>query len=104
MRTGAAAGHTGYFHEAAYYGSDEELLDIVVPFLRDGVAQGEPTVVALGAEHADLVRTALPSAAAGEVVFQPGGDMYARPASAIRAYRSMLAGYTAGGASQIRII
>ena len=38
MRTGAAAGHVGYFHEAVCYDSDEHLLGVVVPFLLDGVA------------------------------------------------------------------
>lgn len=104
MRTGAAAGHNGYFHEAVYYASDEELLAVVVPFLRGGVAAGEPTVVALGEQHAALVRAALPATDAGRVVFHPGGDMYARPASAIRAYRAMLADHTAAEAEQIRII
>jgi anti-sigma regulatory factor (Ser/Thr protein kinase) len=104
MRTGAAAGHPGYFHEAVYYASDDELLAVVVPFLRDGVAQGEPTVVALGEEHAALVHDALPPGVASSVFFQPGGDMYARPASAIRSYRAMLADYTGAGADQIRII
>jgi hypothetical protein len=33
VRTGAAAGHRGYFHETAFYSSDEEFLAIVVPFL-----------------------------------------------------------------------
>ena len=60
MRTGAAAGHVGYFHEAAYYDSDAQLLDIVVPFLRDGLDAGEPTVVALGEAHTALVRRAMP--------------------------------------------
>jgi anti-sigma regulatory factor (Ser/Thr protein kinase) len=104
MRTGAAAGHVGYFHEALPYDSDEELLAVVVPFLSGGVAEGEPTIVALGEQHAELVRAALPPEIAGKVEFHPGGDMYARPASAIRSYREMLAGYAAGGAGQIRII
>jgi anti-sigma regulatory factor (Ser/Thr protein kinase) len=104
MRTGAAAGHVGYFHEALPYASDDELLAVVVPFLSGGVAEGEPTIVALGEQHAELVRAALPPEIAGRVEFQPGGDMYARPASAIRSYREMLAGFTAGGAGQIRII
>ena len=34
MRTGAAAGHRGYFHETAFYSSAEEFLAIVVPFDR----------------------------------------------------------------------
>ncbi|MFL6125921.1 anti-sigma factor RsbA family regulatory protein [Actinophytocola sp.] len=104
MRTGAAAGHTGYFHEAVYYASDQELLAVVLPFVRGGVAAGEPTVVAFGERHAELVRAALPAEDASRVLFQPGGDMYARPASAIRSYRAMLADYTASGAQQIRII
>ena len=48
MRSGAAAGHPGYFHETAFYGSDDEFVDIVAPFVRDGIAAGEPTVVACG--------------------------------------------------------
>ncbi|MFY1691648.1 anti-sigma factor RsbA family regulatory protein [Plantactinospora sp. WMMB782] len=102
MRTGAAAGHEGYFHEAVPYRSDGELLAVVLPFLLGGVAAGEPTVVSLGERTAGLVRSGLP--ADSGVTFLPGGDLYARPAAAIRAYQRMLAGYVAGGARQIRII
>lgn len=104
MRTGAAAGHEGYFHESVLYATDEELLAVVVPFLRGGVAEGEPTVVALGARTGGLVRSALTAAEAGRVTFHPGGDLYQRPASVIRSYRSLLAEHTAAGAGQIRII
>ncbi len=101
MRTGAAAGHLGYLHEAVYYASERELLDVAVPFLRGGLAAGEPTLVGFGVQHADLVRAAMP----GEPVrYLAGGAMYARPASAIAAYRKLLAEYVAGGAHQIRII
>ena len=102
MRTGAAAGHTGYFHEAVCYDSDDELLAVTLPFLLDGVAAGEPTIVGLGGRNADLVRAALPPGA--PVTFLTGGSVYARPAGAIRSYRELLAGHVAGGASQIRII
>jgi anti-sigma regulatory factor (Ser/Thr protein kinase) len=102
MRTGAAAGHQGYFHEAVCYDSDEHLLGVVVPFLTGGVEAGEPTVVALGERNAALVRDALPAGL--PVTYLAGGDTYARPAAAIRAYREMLAGHVAGGAGQIRII
>lgn len=101
MRTGAAAHHHGYLHEAVLYGSEAELLDVAVPFLRGGIAAGEPTLVGFGLDHAGLVRAAMP---AEPVVFLDGGDMYARPASAITAYRQLLAGYVAAGARQIRII
>ncbi|WP_203810792.1 sensor histidine kinase, partial [Actinoplanes couchii] len=101
MRTGAAAGHVGYFHTAGCFASDEDLLALAVPFLMGGLASGEPSVVALGERHAQLVRAALPGGAA--VTFLPGGAVYEKPAAAIRSYRKILAGHVADGASQIRI-
>ncbi|SDS71305.1 sensor histidine kinase [Actinoplanes derwentensis] len=101
MRTGAAAGHAGYYHTAGCFGSDEELLGLAVPFLTDGVVSCEPSVVVLDDRNAELVRAALPAGA--EVTFLPGGAVYERPAAAIRAYRKILAGHVAAGASQIRI-
>ncbi|MEU6072924.1 sensor histidine kinase [Micromonospora sp. NPDC047074] len=102
MRTGAAAQHHGYYHEAVRYASDEELLAVAVPFLLGGVEAGEPTFVALGERTGGLVRSALPAGAAVE--FLPGGDVYARPTAAIRSYRQLLAEQVAAGAGQIRII
>ncbi|NES31578.1 sensor histidine kinase [Micromonospora terminaliae] len=102
MRTGAAAGHVGYYHEAILYDSDEHLLAVVLPFLLGGVEAGEPTVVGLGERNADLVRRALPAGAG--VTFLPGADLYARPTAAIRAYRKLLGSYVAEGARQIRIV
>jgi anti-sigma regulatory factor (Ser/Thr protein kinase) len=116
MRTGAAAGHAGYYHEALYYASDDELLAVLIPFLSGGLAADEPTIVALGERNASLVRSALrdcglPGAElpgsgmpGSEIVYHAGGDMYGRPAGAIRSYRQLLADYTATGAHQIRII
>jgi anti-sigma regulatory factor (Ser/Thr protein kinase) len=105
VRSGAAAGHTGFFHQAAFYGSDEEFLAIVVPFLRGGVEAGEPTLVALAEKNAGLVRTALAGAAELDAIrFLPGANQYARPASAIRSYREMFEDWTARGARQIRVV
>jgi anti-sigma regulatory factor (Ser/Thr protein kinase) len=101
MRTGAAAGHRGYFHEAASVRSDEELLAILVPFLTGGSDAGEPTLVALSERNAALVRSALPAGTGVE--FIPRGDMYTRPAAAIRAFQRLFAGHVAAGARQIRI-
>jgi anti-sigma regulatory factor (Ser/Thr protein kinase) len=102
MRTGAPRDHTGYFHEAVLYRSPDELLDITVPFLLDGVAAGEPTVVALGDEHAHLVKLA--TSGAPGITYLGGGDTYARPATAIRSYRRLMSDFIAGGAEQIRIV
>jgi anti-sigma regulatory factor (Ser/Thr protein kinase) len=102
MRSGAPAGRAGYFHEAVYHGTDDELLAVVLPFLRGGVATGEPTIVALCEPNASLVREALGDDT--PVVFNSGGDIYARPAGAIRAYRDLFAEHTAAGATQIRVV
>lgn len=102
MRTGAAAGHDGYYHEAVCYNSDEELLAVVVPFLLGGVAAGEPTLVSFGERNSALLRAALP--ADSGVSFLSGGDVYCRPSAAIRSYRQMLAAHVADGAGQIRIV
>lgn len=102
MRTGVPAGHTGYYHEAIRFGSDEELLTVVVPFLLDGIAAGEPTVVSLGEANTALIRDALGDDV--PVLYQSGGDTYARPAGAIRAYRDLFAEFTSNGAHQIRVV
>jgi anti-sigma regulatory factor (Ser/Thr protein kinase) len=92
----------GYDHAAVHYTSDAELLAVAVPFLEGGLTAGEPTLVSLEPERAELVREALPSSA--PVDFLPTGDLYARPAAAIRSYRELMAGLVAGGAAGIRIL
>jgi anti-sigma regulatory factor (Ser/Thr protein kinase) len=101
VRSGAAAGHTGYFHETAFYGSDEEFVAIVAPFLRDGLVAGEPVLVACGPHNSELIRRAVGSLG---LRFLPGADQYARPGPTIRSYRSMFAELVAGGAAQIRVV
>ncbi|MFI5908224.1 anti-sigma factor RsbA family regulatory protein [Dactylosporangium sp. NPDC051541] len=101
MRSGPAAGHDGLLHEAAFYGSDDEFLAVVVPFLRAGVAAGEPTVSLFGPHNQRLVRSAFGPGSGVE--FIDGGRHYQRPAAAIRRHREMLAHYVGAGAAQIRI-
>ena len=82
MRTGAAAEHVGYFHEAAFYASDEEFLALVVPFFADGLAAGEPVVSAFAAPNQQLIRDAF--AGTSGVRYIGGETQYLRPAGAIR--------------------
>ncbi|MEV6829538.1 anti-sigma factor RsbA family regulatory protein [Amycolatopsis sp. NPDC051102] len=91
----------GYDHAAVHYTSDAELLAVAVPFLEGGLAAGEPTLVSLEPDRAELVRDAL--APSAPVEFLVAGDLYARPAAAIRSYRELMAGFVAGGAAGIRI-
>ncbi|MFI5844213.1 anti-sigma factor RsbA family regulatory protein [Catenuloplanes sp. NPDC051500] len=101
-RTGAPAGQRGHLHQAVFHSSDAELLAIVLPFLIEGEAAGEPTLVTLGDAHTALIRDALPPGV--KVDFLPAEARYVRPASAIREYRSLLSGHVQAGATRIRLV
>jgi len=102
VRTGAPAGQTGYFHEVAFCGSDDELVALVGPFLADGSEAGEPTVVALDDRSRDVVRAAtghLPG-----VTYLRHRTQYERPALAVRRYRDLVESHLAAGAAQVRAV
>jgi anti-sigma regulatory factor (Ser/Thr protein kinase) len=50
---------TAFAHEAAIYDGLEGFLDIVVPFVREGVGRGEPTMVAVPGDRLGPLRSAL---------------------------------------------
>ncbi|WP_199443165.1 sensor histidine kinase [Umezawaea beigongshangensis] len=102
MSAPAGTRHRGYDHAAFYYSSHEELLSVATPFLLDGVNAGEPTVVSLARDKADLLRAVLPDSP--HLAFLGTDGLYARPATAIRTYRELMAEFVAGGARQIRIV
>ncbi|MGQ0775470.1 MAG: anti-sigma factor RsbA family regulatory protein [Pseudonocardiales bacterium] len=102
MRSGAVTDHCGFFHEAAFYGSDDSFLAIVIPFLKGGVEAGEPTMVAMGGQKAELIRAALGDTS--HISFPDAAAHYARPASVIKTYRELIAAHVARGAQQIRIV
>ncbi|MGH8940255.1 MAG: anti-sigma factor RsbA family regulatory protein, partial [Actinomycetes bacterium] len=102
MRTGAATGHHGYFHEAALYGSDDEFLSMVIPFLEGGAEAGEPIVVALGETNTKLVQAGMGNTS--NVSFMDASTQYTRPANVIKSYRELLTAHVARGAQQIRVV
>lgn len=102
MRSDAAHCHEGFFHESAFYGSDDEFLALAVPFLEDGLRAGEPTLVACTAENAALLRGAL--GRDESVTFLQGSGQYSRPADAIARYRDIFQTHATAGAEQIRVI
>jgi len=101
MRTGAARGCIGNFHEAGFYSSDAEFLALIVPFVTEGIAAGEPVVIGYDARKCDLLRAALPRSE--EVTFVVDTSLYSTPARAIEAYRRQFERHLAAGAEQIRI-
>lgn len=101
MRTGAARGQVGHFHEAGFYGSDAEFRALIVPFAEEGIAAGEPVIIGYDDRKSGLLRSWLADPSAVEFV----GDksLYATPTRAIATYRRLFEFHVAMGARQIRI-
>jgi anti-sigma regulatory factor (Ser/Thr protein kinase) len=101
MRTGAARGQAGHFHEAGFYGCDAEFRALIVPFAEEGIAAGEPVILGYDDRKSALLRSWLSDPSAVEFI----GDesLYAKPARAIAAYRRLFEFHVAMGAGQIRI-
>lgn len=92
-----------FLHEAAVYDTDEEFLAVVVPFLRAGLAAGEPTLLGVNRRQEGLVRESLDGDAAG-VTMLAGESQYAHPLSALRLNHELFAGHVAAGAPRVRIV
>jgi anti-sigma regulatory factor (Ser/Thr protein kinase) len=95
------AGQPGRFHEVGFYRSDAEFAALIVPFVEDGVAAGQPVILGYDDRKASLLRSWLSDPAA--VTFLADTSLYATPARAIASYRQMFEDLTAAGATQIRI-
>lgn len=65
--TGSAANQVRnvYVHSALFYGSDDEYLATLVPFVTDGLALGQPVAVAVPGERLRVLSAALNGAADG---------------------------------------
>jgi hypothetical protein len=72
----------GFVHEACLYRADDEVLGIVVPFLREAHERGDAAVVDLDERKSRRLRDELGSGA-DDIEFV-GGRWYTNPASAIR--------------------
>jgi anti-sigma regulatory factor (Ser/Thr protein kinase) len=91
----------GRFHEAGFYRSDAEFGALIVPFVEQGVAAGQPVILGYDDRKAGLLRAWLSDPDA--VIFLTGNGLYATPAAAIASYWQMFEQLTAFGAAQIRI-
>jgi anti-sigma regulatory factor (Ser/Thr protein kinase) len=99
---GGGRGHIGYYHETAFYNSDDDFAALVVPFILDAVAEARPTYVALNPANTAIVHGAIGQPEG--VTFLPGCEKYARPASTIRELRTILDAERELGSGQVRIV
>lgn len=101
MRAGVSRDFVGHFHEAGLYRSDAEFRALIVPFVNEGIAAGEPVVIGYDERKSDLLRSWLDDPSA--VTFIADNSLYATPARAIANYRGLFEYHVAAGAPQIRI-
>ena len=81
--------HRGYRHEAVYYRGEGEFLDLVVPFIRDGVDALQPVMVAVIGPRIAALQKELGTAAGG-VQFVDMSELGRNPARIIPAWREFL--------------
>lgn len=82
MTQHAAAHDDRFRHEALFYGDWTEFVAATVPFMKDGVAKGEPVLVVESAEKIHMLQSAL-GADAEKVVFADMTRIGANPARII---------------------
>ena len=93
--------HAGFRHLGVIYGADEELLAVALPFLRDGAAAGEPTLLAGNERQQRIVADELGDLPGITVLDQDPSD------DALRSLRDSYAlhtGLVRAGAAQIRVL
>jgi anti-sigma regulatory factor (Ser/Thr protein kinase) len=81
--------HDSYRHEAFLYRGDEEFLAGTVPFVRDGIAAGQPVMVAVIGQRTDQLRAAL-GADVAKVHFVDMAELGHNPAQIIPGWRRFL--------------
>jgi anti-sigma regulatory factor (Ser/Thr protein kinase) len=92
----------GFRHEAALYGSDEEFLAVAVPFLADGIAAGEPTLLGVSAPLQRRVREALGDPAG--LTLLGDGEQYVQPFTTLQRNYQMFTECVRTAVPQVRQI
>ncbi len=98
---GNAAG-SRFIHDALVYGTDAELVAVVVPLLRAGLAAGEWVVIVCAGTTANLLCGRLDGDSRVERL--PPRETYARAAKAIAAYGRVVEQALAAGAPRVRLV
>jgi len=95
------ADQSGFLHELVLHSSPEEMLEFIVPFIRDGVAAEEPTLLLVRPETAAAVLDRVEPSP--HLLLLPALGQPGRPAADLRATETLLVGYGLGTA-QVRIV
>ncbi len=90
-------------HQVLIYGSDEEYVASVVPFLQEGIARSDAVVAVPSTRQADLLRDALGNDAE-QVEFLDSTEWYRTLQGAALGYRTFVKERFDRGASWVRVI
>src|SRR5215207_6798145 len=102
MAHSVISGSDGYVHEAIIYGSDDELVGIVVPRLEAAAGARLPVLAALDEHQARLVRSTMRDASA--LTFLPAITPSERPPIVIKGLLDLVHELIAGGAPQVQVM
>jgi anti-sigma regulatory factor (Ser/Thr protein kinase) len=90
-------------HDALFYGSDDEFVATLVPFIRDGLAHDQAVAAAVTPANTGLLHDALGTDASG-VTFIDRDGWYQRPATTVAGWHRLLADAAGRGIPEIRLI
>jgi len=94
---------TSLTHDAFFYSGDESFAAALVPFIRDGLAQGAAIAVAVTRPHLALLHDAIGNGAQA-IDFIDRDQWYEQPATTIAGWRRLLTHAAERGQDQIRLI
>lgn len=94
-QTSPSRSQQSYRHEALLWDDPADFTAGLVPFVAEGLEDGEPVMVALVPEHTDWLRDALGSDA-GQVTFVDMHQLGSNPARIIPAWLDFLSAYAGG--------
>ena len=100
IQTSPARAEQSYRHEAFLWHDRTDFTDGLVPFITEGLAAGEPVMVAAVVEHTDWLRKAL-GPDAGQVTFVDMAELGRNPAKIIPAWQKFI-DVEAGGSRPAR--
>jgi anti-sigma regulatory factor (Ser/Thr protein kinase) len=94
---GEASEHAeGFVHQALIYGSDQQFMDVALPFVEEGLSAREPVLVAVENRHLENLRGALGGTPEG-ATFQPAEGWYGTSAGTREKFARWASERTAGG-------
>ena len=92
----------GFVHQALIYGSDQEFMEVALPFVEGGLGSEEPTLVAVQRRHVESLRAAL-GGTPGNLTLLPVEDWFETSARSREKFARWAAEWTERG-GRVRLI